>query len=80
MQVFFWKDGVARFNNVSTKIEYRRIGACSTLIYKISKIMLERNNIHKLVMETDDGYHAARIYESIGFKKMEKIISLEYSA
>jgi hypothetical protein len=35
--------------------------------------------IEKLVMVADENYHAARIYESVGFKPVEKIYGVCWS-
>lgn len=75
----FWENGIARFNNVSTHRDKRRIGACSTLIYIVSSELLQNKEIKTLVMEADEEYHAAKIYESIGFHPLEKLICLEYT-
>ena len=40
--------------------------------------MLERNEITTLVMEADEDYHAARIYEEVGFEPTQRLISLEW--
>lgn len=74
----FWEDNVVRFNNVATHPSKRRIGACSTLVYEVSKLMLQREEIDVLVMEADEDYHAAKIYEEVGFKATQKLISLEW--
>ena len=41
----FWEGNVARFNNVATHSDHRRKGACSSLVYHVSKIMLDRDEI-----------------------------------
>lgn len=74
----FWEDGVARFNNVGTHMDYRRLGACSTLVFEVSKMLLAREEVEILVMEADEDYHAASIYESIGFVPKEKLFALEW--
>ena len=63
----YWNDNVIRFNSISTHPLYRRLGACSTLVYKVSKDLLNQNPSKTLVMQADEDYHAALIYESIGF-------------
>lgn len=74
----FWDGEVARFNNVATAIDHRRKGACSTLVYEVSKFLLEQKDISTLVMEADENYHASRIYESLGFKPTQKTISFQW--
>lgn len=74
----YWDDKVVRFNSISTHSLYRRRGACSTLVYKVSKDLLEQFPAKKLVMQADEDYHAAGIYESIGFVQTDKVICLEW--
>jgi len=76
----YWDQGVLRFNNVGTHMNYRRLGACSTLVYEVSKSMLEKRDIKTLVMEADEDYHAAKIYESVGFSLKEKLYSVEWKS
>lgn len=72
----FWKDGHVRFNNVATHPEYRRQGVCTTLVYSVSSELL-RDGFKKLVMEADQDYHAAKIYENLGFKHVETVTFFE---
>ncbi len=74
----YWDKHIGRFNNVGTHRDFRRQGVCSTLIYEASKIVFETKGIKTLVMEADFESHAAHIYESVGFKPKEKLISLEW--
>lgn len=74
----YWNDKIVRFNSISTHQSYRRLGACSTLVYSVSKKLFEQNPNTRLVMQADENYHAALIYESIGFKPKEKVITLEW--
>jgi ribosomal protein S18 acetylase RimI-like enzyme len=63
----FHKDGLARFQNVSTHIDHQRRGYCQTLVYEVSKQALESGRANTLVMCADPDYHAIKIYESVGF-------------
>lgn len=74
----YWDDNVVRFNSISTHSLYRRQGACSTLVYQVSKSLLEKWPHKFLVMQADEDYHAAAIYESIGFVQKDKVICLEW--
>lgn len=74
----YWNNDFIRFNNISTHPAYRRKGVCSTLVYNVSKNLLDNDPDKKLVMQADEDYHAASIYESIGFSSKEKIILLEW--
>ncbi len=74
----FWSKNLGRFNSIATHRDYRRRGACSTLVYELSKFALNTLDLETLVMEADEDYHAAAIYESIGFEPTEKLVKLEW--
>ena len=74
----YWDGDVGRFNSVGTHRDFRRQGVCSTLVYLASEYAFENRGIKKLVMEADEEYHAAKIYESIGFIPTEKLTMLEW--
>ena len=73
----FVEHGVGRFQSVETHADYRRLGLCGTLVHTAAKHALEHLNASVLVMCADPEYHAARIYESVGFKPTEHQIALE---
>jgi N-acetylglutamate synthase-like GNAT family acetyltransferase len=73
----FLEHGVGRFQSVETHADYRRRGLCGTLVHTAAKHALEQRKPKVLVMCADPEYHAARIYESIGFKPSETQIALE---
>lgn len=75
--IYFDKD-IARFNNVATHRDFRRKGVCGTLVYLASKVAFKEMGAKTLVMVADEDYHAAGIYESVGFKPTEKQLSLEW--
>ena len=70
-------DTLGRFQNVETHPNYRRRGLCGTLVYYAGKMALEKWNLRTLVMVADPDYHAARIYESVGFVAREQQPGLE---
>ncbi|MCO4783859.1 MAG: GNAT family N-acetyltransferase [Candidatus Cloacimonetes bacterium] len=72
----FVEDNVARYQIVSTSPKFQRQGVCNTLVYKSAKYALENMNVDTLVMVADEHYHAAKIYESVGFKAMEKQVGV----
>ncbi len=74
----YWQADLARFHNVGTHRDFRRQGACSTLVYSVAKQMLSKPDLKTLVMEADADYHAAAIYESIGFEAKQYRIELEW--
>jgi GNAT superfamily N-acetyltransferase len=67
---------LGRFQSVETHPEYRRQGICGKLVYETAKYALNKMGLTDLVMVADEHYHAAKIYESVGFVPTAK----EYSA
>jgi len=72
----FREGDLARFQVVCTAPDYRRRGICGTMVYEISRAALKRPETTRLVMAADESYHAARIYESVGFRPLERSESL----
>jgi hypothetical protein len=66
----------ARFQVVITHADSRRQGVCGSLVHHVARRTLDRPEIHSLVMVADAEYHAARIYESLGFAKTETLVGL----
>lgn len=64
----FVDSGVGRFQQVNTVEKFQRRGVCSTLVYESAKYAFENMKAEKLVMVADENYHAAKIYESVGFR------------
>lgn len=67
----YFEGSLARYQNVVTHPDYRRMGACATLVYESGKYALKHWGIKTLCMVADPDYHAARIYESVGFAPKE---------
>ncbi len=67
---------VGRFQRVCTALDARRRGVCGTLVYEASRRALESGRATTLVMVADEEYHAARIYESVGFRGVEHTVAL----
>lgn len=68
-----FRDGeLGRFQSVGTHPNFRRRGICGTLVYRAASYAYEAMGIRTLVMVADEHYHAARIYESVGFRPTEK--------
>jgi ribosomal protein S18 acetylase RimI-like enzyme len=63
---------VGRFQIVSVHPEFQRQGICGSLVYESAKYAFEEMPISKLVMVADEDYHAAKVYESVGFRQTEK--------
>lgn len=73
----FCAGGVGRFQSVETAPEFRRMGICGALVHQAACYGLERMGAKTLVMVADEHYHAARIYESVGFRPAERQIGIE---
>jgi len=69
-------DKVGRFQSVGTHPAFRGRGICGNLVHHVSHEALANRKAEVLVMCADPEYHAARIYESVGFKPTEKAIGL----
>jgi predicted GNAT family acetyltransferase len=67
----FFEENVARYQTVGTHPNYRRRGICGSLVYQTALHTLEKYGVDTLVMLADPDYHAARIYESVGFQPEE---------
>ncbi len=69
---------IARYQNVGTHPEYRNLGICKNLVFEAGKTMLSKNKVDSLIIEADPDYHAIKVYESVGFKKLETNYSLSW--
>lgn len=74
----FFEANYGRFQQVETHPKYRRQGFCQTLVYQSAQIAFSEYGVDTLVMEADENYHAAKIYESVGFIPTEKTYGLCY--
>ncbi len=67
---------LGRFQLVGTDPRFARMGVCSTLVFEVARRALEELSFTTLVMAADAEYHAAKIYESVGFRQTERLLSL----
>lgn len=67
---------LGRFQAVATHPDFRRRGICSTLVATAGQDAQERFGVSQLVIAADPGYHAVRIYESLGFSPTERQIGV----
>jgi hypothetical protein len=74
----FYEGNVARYQNVGTHPDFRRQGICGTLVYQTGLMAFQEFKVTQLVMLADTDYHAARIYESVGFKPTESLQALSW--
>lgn len=65
----FHRNGVGRFQTVSTAPQFQRRGICQTLVFRSSQMLLSSGQVEHLVMCADPDYHAIKIYESVGFQR-----------
>lgn len=72
----YFQEKIGRFQSVGTHPDYRRKGICATLVYEVSKNALLNHNLKHLVMIADENYHAAGIYETVGYKAKERLVGL----
>ena len=72
----FTDRNVGRFQIVSTHPDYQRKGVCGALVYQSAQYAFKSMGVESLVMIADEAYHAAKIYESVGFKPTEKLTGL----
>jgi ribosomal protein S18 acetylase RimI-like enzyme len=71
MGLFAAGDGLARFQSVETHPDFRGRGLAGTLIHRVSRFGYDDLGARTLVMVADPGYHAIRIYRSVGFAETE---------
>ena len=69
-------NGVGRYQAVGTHPEFRKKGICGNLIFESAKFGFEKLGAVTLVMVADPEYHAAKVYESVGFAPTEKAIGM----
>lgn len=67
----FAEGELGRFQEVSTHPDYQRQGICGTLVHYASHYAFERLGARRLVIVTEEGYHAARVYQAVGFQPKE---------
>ncbi len=67
----FVEGGLARYQSVGTRPEYRRQGLCGTLVHAAAEHMRAHFSAHTLVIVADKGSVAADIYRSANFGEVE---------
>jgi ribosomal protein S18 acetylase RimI-like enzyme len=65
--------GRARYQAVDTAIAHRRRGICSRLLVEGARHAVVTYGATRLVIVADPDYHAAAIYESVGFRPVERV-------
>ena len=72
----FFENNIARYQGVETLPEYRSLGICSTLLYQSYLQLQAHQFIENYVITAAVDYHAAKIYQSLGFEESEQLIGL----
>lgn len=62
---------IAYIYNVTTNINYRKMGICKNMMFSIFKRLTEIG-IDKVVLQTETGFYPEKIYKSMGFKEIFK--------
>jgi len=70
-------DGGARYQDVETHPDFRRLGLAGTLVCRAGRHGLAEPGVSRLVMVADPGYPAIRLYESLGFSRTEDQVGFE---
>ncbi len=65
--------GRARYQAVDTAVSHRRRGICSRLLVDAARHAVATYGATRLVIVADPDYHAAGIYESVGFRPIERV-------
>jgi ribosomal protein S18 acetylase RimI-like enzyme len=65
--------GRGRYQAVDTAITHRRRGICSRLLVDAARHAVATYGATRLVIVADPDYHAAGIYESVGFRPLERV-------
>ncbi len=62
---------IAYIYNVTTDINYRKMGICKNLMLYVFKRLTEIG-IDKVVLQTETGFYPEKIYKNMGFKELFK--------
>lgn len=65
-------DGRARFQAVDTAAAHRRRGVCSRLVVDAAAHAAAHHGARRFVICADPDYHALGLYESLGFRRVER--------
>jgi ribosomal protein S18 acetylase RimI-like enzyme len=69
-------DGRGRFQAVDTAQRHRRRGICSRLVVDAARHAAATYGAERLVIAADAEYHALGIYESLGFRAVERVAAV----
>jgi ribosomal protein S18 acetylase RimI-like enzyme len=77
--IFRAGEGAARFQSVDTRAGHRRQGLASHLLVVAADHARRHFDAQRLVIVADPGYHAIRVYRSLGFREVGRQMQLERS-
>jgi RimJ/RimL family protein N-acetyltransferase len=66
---------LGRFQLVGTDPRFGRRGVCGSLVHHAARFAFDTFGCRTLVMAADATYHAARVYESVGFAPTERLFA-----
>jgi predicted GNAT family acetyltransferase len=71
----FREGALARFKDVETHPDYRRRGACRSLLYRVCETAAGGSaQLELVIVPADDAVR--RVYEAVGFRYREKVADL----
>lgn len=73
----FYSGTVGRYQVVETHPNYRRRGIGGALLFEAGRLSIEDRNLDKLLIVAEEGAAAARLYGTLGFRKVETQLGLE---
>jgi ribosomal protein S18 acetylase RimI-like enzyme len=65
--------GRGRFQVVDTALAYRRRGIASRLVVEAAREAAREHGAERFVIAADPDYHALGLYESLGFRRKERV-------
>lgn len=68
--------GRGRFQMVDTALTHRRRGICSRLVVEAARRASLDYGAKRFVIVADVGYHALELYESLGFRRAERVVGV----
>ncbi len=72
----FHREGISRFQEVSTHPDHRRQGICAALVHAVSCLEQAARPGNKMVILADKGEPAERIYKRLGYAEIEQMQSV----
>ena len=67
---------VARYQSVETIPSWRRLGVAATLVYEAARSTQAAHGSEQLVIQTEPGSEAERLYRRVGFEPSERLWAL----